>query len=105
MPEFSKESKENRQAVTEKVHYGLTFFLSTGICRLLTHFKIYTFIHSLTLLSPFFGKNCKYFKVHLHNRKIGYRPVGTTKTHTSESLPALNDTLWGPAYLSDMDYA
>ena len=23
----------------------------------------------------------------------------------AESLPALNDTLWGPAYLSDMNYA
>ena len=25
--------------------------------------------------------------------------------NTAESLPALNDTLWGPAYLSNMDYA
>ena len=25
--------------------------------------------------------------------------------NTAESLPALNDTLWEPAYLSDMDYA
>ena len=66
---------------------------------------VYTFLHSLTFLSPFFDKNCKYFKVHLHNRKIGYRPVGKKKTHTSESLSALNDTLWGPAFLSDMDYA
>ena len=25
--------------------------------------------------------------------------------NTAESLTALNDTLWGPAYLSDMDFA
>lgn len=53
----------------------LNIVLSTRICRLLTHFMIYTLILSLTLLSPFFGKK-KYFKVHLRDRKIGYRSVG-----------------------------
>lgn len=34
-------------------------------------------------------------------KKLGTDPW----ENTAESLPALNDTLWGPAYLSDMDYA
>ena len=33
--------------------------------------------------------------------KLGTDPWG----NTAERLPALNDTLWEPAYLSDMDYA
>ena len=36
--------------------------------------------------------------------KLGTDPW-EKNTHMAESLPALNDTFWGPAYLSDMNYA